>query len=269
MRGLVTYYTLFVTELHSRRVHPLDSTSHPDEAFIIQTMRHLTDDVDGALRGNCLLICDHDRKSAAVERFLAPAGVRVIRTPILNELKEIAVQLQHVRRDRHVCEVRVDGVQDLSITGDLLFGSVRWLRCDWGRDRVCAPAERPHPQSGWKTPCFTALGDRRGRMRDRDAVIGRRVLIIGAQARDSETHSRDHQNSVSRTVISSLESSLDSCFLRVCRQDRTCSYPAFDRNLFTDCSRRTYGAVTRHASSRRAAARKGIVSHSQAARRRF
>jgi hypothetical protein len=83
-RGLVTYYTVFVIELHSRRVHVLGSTRHPDEAFVIQTMRHLTDDVDGVLRGNRMLICDRDRKwSAAVERFLAAAGVRVIRTPFL------------------------------------------------------------------------------------------------------------------------------------------------------------------------------------------
>ena len=84
VRGLVTYYTVFVIELHSRRVHVLGSTPHPDDAFVIQTMRHLTDDVDGVLRGDRLLICDRDRKwSAGVECFLATAGVRVIRTPLL------------------------------------------------------------------------------------------------------------------------------------------------------------------------------------------
>ena len=84
LRGLVTYYTVFVIELHSRRVQVLGSTRHPDEAFVFQTMRHLTDDVDGVLRGDRMLICDRDRKwSAAVERFLATGGVRVIRTPFL------------------------------------------------------------------------------------------------------------------------------------------------------------------------------------------
>jgi putative transposase len=38
VRGLVTYYTVFVIELHSRRVHVLGSTPHPDEAFVVQTM---------------------------------------------------------------------------------------------------------------------------------------------------------------------------------------------------------------------------------------
>ena len=82
VRGLVTYYTVFVIELHSRRVHVLGSTPHPDEAFVVQTMRHLTNGVDGVLRRDRLLICDRDRKwSAAVECVLAAAGVRVIRTP--------------------------------------------------------------------------------------------------------------------------------------------------------------------------------------------
>jgi putative transposase len=84
VRGLVTYYTAFVIELHSRRVHVLGSTPYPDEAFVVQTMRHLTNEVDEVFRGNRLLICDRDRKrSAAVEGFLASAGVKVIRTPFL------------------------------------------------------------------------------------------------------------------------------------------------------------------------------------------
>src|ERR687898_275294 len=49
-----------------------------------KTMRARSNDVDGALRGNRLLICDRDRKwSASVERFLAAADVRLIRTPFL------------------------------------------------------------------------------------------------------------------------------------------------------------------------------------------
>jgi transposase InsO family protein len=84
VRGLVTYYTVFVIELHSRRVQILGSTPYPDETFVIQTMRQLTNEIDGALGENRLLICDRDRKwSAAVERFLATAGVRIIRTPFL------------------------------------------------------------------------------------------------------------------------------------------------------------------------------------------
>ncbi len=83
VRGLVTYYTLLVIELRSRRVHVLGSTPQPDDTFVVQTMRQLTDDVDGLLAGT-MLICDRDRKwSAAAEPFLATAGVRMIRTPFL------------------------------------------------------------------------------------------------------------------------------------------------------------------------------------------
>ena len=43
-------------------------SQYPDEAFIVQAMRHLTDDIDGVLGRGRVLICDRDRKwsSAAV-----------------------------------------------------------------------------------------------------------------------------------------------------------------------------------------------------------
>jgi len=82
VRGLVTFYTVFVIELHTRRVHVLGSTPYPDEAFVIQTMRRLTDPVEGCLRTPSVLICDRDRKwSVAVQHFLKTAGVRVVQTP--------------------------------------------------------------------------------------------------------------------------------------------------------------------------------------------
>lgn len=82
VRGLVTYYTVFVIELQTRRVHVLGSTPYPDEEFVIQTMRHLTDPVEGVLRTRSILICDRDRKwSVAVQHFLETAGVRVVQTP--------------------------------------------------------------------------------------------------------------------------------------------------------------------------------------------
>jgi putative transposase len=37
--GLLTYYTAFVIELHSRRVHVIGSTPHPDNAFVVQASR--------------------------------------------------------------------------------------------------------------------------------------------------------------------------------------------------------------------------------------
>lgn len=81
-RGLVTCYTAFVIERYSRRVHVLGSTPNPDEAFVLQTIRPLTSEIDGFLRNGRVLISDRDPKwSSAVRRFLEEAGVRVMRTP--------------------------------------------------------------------------------------------------------------------------------------------------------------------------------------------
>jgi putative transposase len=77
VRGLVTYFTVFVIELHSR-----GSTPHPDEAFVLQTMRHLTNHIDGVVQNGRVLVCDGDGKwSRAVLQVLDVAGIRVIRTP--------------------------------------------------------------------------------------------------------------------------------------------------------------------------------------------
>jgi hypothetical protein len=51
VHGLVTYYTVFAIELQSRRVHIGGSTRHPDEAFVVPAMRHLTDGFDGSWDG--------------------------------------------------------------------------------------------------------------------------------------------------------------------------------------------------------------------------
>jgi hypothetical protein len=48
-RGSVTYFTVFVIELHSRRVHVAGSTRHPNDAFVVQAMRDLTNAIDGVL----------------------------------------------------------------------------------------------------------------------------------------------------------------------------------------------------------------------------
>jgi putative transposase len=53
-RGLVTCYTVFVIELQSRRVQLVGGTRHPDEAFVLQAMRHFTDGAEGVLgRAGC------------------------------------------------------------------------------------------------------------------------------------------------------------------------------------------------------------------------
>jgi putative transposase len=82
-RGLVTYYTLFVLDLRTRRVQVVGSTPHPDEAFMTQAARYLTDVGDGFLVGYRALICDRDTKwMDGFRRLIEGAGVRVVQTPI-------------------------------------------------------------------------------------------------------------------------------------------------------------------------------------------
>jgi len=81
-RGLVTYYTVFVIDLASRRVQILGSTPHPDDLFMRQVSRTLTAADEGILVGHRVLICDRDAKwSAPVRERLAEAGLRVVQTP--------------------------------------------------------------------------------------------------------------------------------------------------------------------------------------------
>jgi hypothetical protein len=62
VRGLETSYTVFVIDLQSRRVQVVGSTRHPDEAFVVQATRHLTDGVENVLGPDRVLICDRDPK---------------------------------------------------------------------------------------------------------------------------------------------------------------------------------------------------------------
>jgi putative transposase len=81
-RGLVTFYTVFVIDLASRRVQILGSTPHPEVVFMQQVVRTLTMNEPGARPALDVLICDRDRKwSGEVRRQLRDAGTRVVLTP--------------------------------------------------------------------------------------------------------------------------------------------------------------------------------------------
>jgi putative transposase len=81
-RGLVTFYTLFVIELATRRVQIVGCTPHPDEAFMVQAGRTMTAFDEGALACCRMLICDRDQKwSASVRQTLEECNVRMGRTP--------------------------------------------------------------------------------------------------------------------------------------------------------------------------------------------
>jgi putative transposase len=75
--GLVTYNLLFVMELATRRVHFSGFTTNPDEGWMLQVARNLTDAEAGFLRGKKYLLMDRDAKfSEAFRVILEQAGVR-------------------------------------------------------------------------------------------------------------------------------------------------------------------------------------------------
>jgi transposase InsO family protein len=78
-RGLTTYYVFFVLKHASRAVHVAGITTNPDEMFMCQVARNLTDHVDGFLRGIRFLVVDRDNKFTQQFRgLLSDAGVKVI-----------------------------------------------------------------------------------------------------------------------------------------------------------------------------------------------
>jgi putative transposase len=70
LRGLASYYVLFVIELAKRIVHIAGITIEPNEGWMMQVARNLTDQFSGCLVGKSHLILDRDTKYAAPFRRL-------------------------------------------------------------------------------------------------------------------------------------------------------------------------------------------------------
>ena len=92
-RGLVTHYVLFEIHHATRVVEIAGITTSPNNAFIAQVARNLTDSVDGFLRDKKFLVLDRDAKfTDQFRRILDDAGVNVVQTayqaPDMNALAE-------------------------------------------------------------------------------------------------------------------------------------------------------------------------------------
>jgi putative transposase len=106
-RGLVTYYTVFVIDLASRRVQIVGSTPFPNDLFMRQMSRTLTAADEGILGAHRVLICDRDAKwSALVRAQLGEAGIRVVQTPY-QAPNANAYAERFVRSIKHECLTRV------------------------------------------------------------------------------------------------------------------------------------------------------------------
>ena len=80
--GLVTFYLLLVIKLSTRRVHCAGCTPHPDDAWMKQVSKNLTDPFDGFLGAGSYVLMDRDTKySGAFRRILTEAKVEIVRLP--------------------------------------------------------------------------------------------------------------------------------------------------------------------------------------------
>jgi hypothetical protein len=79
---LIRYVVLFVMKLKTRTVEIAGSTSQPDETWMTQVARNLTNAEDGFLRGTEYLILDRDPLYIAAFRdVLRAGGVKPLRLP--------------------------------------------------------------------------------------------------------------------------------------------------------------------------------------------
>jgi len=117
-RGLVTYYVLLLIDLKSRRVHIAGATPYPDESFMAQVARNLTDLVDGFLLTKRILICDRDDKfTEQFKRLIEACGVRVVVTPY-------QAPNCNAHAERFVRSIKEECLQRM-----ILFGERNLLRC--------------------------------------------------------------------------------------------------------------------------------------------
>jgi hypothetical protein len=80
--GLKTYYLLFFMEVATRKVHFAGATMHPNDAWMEQVAKHVTDPDNGFLKGKKILLLDRDTKfTASFLSTLKQAGVEPTFTP--------------------------------------------------------------------------------------------------------------------------------------------------------------------------------------------
>jgi putative transposase len=80
--GLVTFYLLFVMEVGTRRVHFAGCSTNPDELWMKQIARNLTDVFDGFLNGKRYVLMDRDGKFCpAFREILKNEDIKPVQLP--------------------------------------------------------------------------------------------------------------------------------------------------------------------------------------------
>jgi putative transposase len=81
-QGLATFYLLFVLEQSTRKVQLAGCTCHPDESWMLQIARNLTDFEEGFLRSKRYVLIDRDTKySHDFRQQLELVGPKCLRLP--------------------------------------------------------------------------------------------------------------------------------------------------------------------------------------------
>jgi putative transposase len=156
-RGLITYYTLFVIDLRSRRGHVAGSTPTPDAWCMAQAARRRTEAVDGFLASHQIVLGDRDRQwTDDFRRIVQGAGVRIVLIPV-RAPNANAYAERFVRSIREECLDRL-----------ILFGEGRLFRA-LDEFVVHSHGERTHQGLGNEriTPAAAAAGGTQVRCRDR------------------------------------------------------------------------------------------------------
>ena len=113
-KGLITHYILFFIDIASRSVHVAGTTPHPDNAWMTQVARNITDASNGFLRDKRYLLLDRDTKySDAFRGILVREGIQVIRLPRSPNLNAFAERF--VRSIKEECLTRMIFVGQASL----------------------------------------------------------------------------------------------------------------------------------------------------------
>jgi putative transposase len=100
---LVTQYLLFVISLADRAVKIAGITTRPDELWMLQIARNVTDAQVGAIRAKRYLIIDRDTKySEQFRRLIQDNGTNVIRLPPMSSNLNAYAE-RFVRSIKHEC----------------------------------------------------------------------------------------------------------------------------------------------------------------------
>ena len=121
--GLVTYYLLFVMHVATRRVEFAGCTPNPDEPWMKQIARTLTDCDEGFLTGKRYVIMDRDSKYTEEFRsILDQGGVKPVRlpphSPDLNSHME-----------RFILSIKTECLSRLILLGRRCFGGLPPSSC--------------------------------------------------------------------------------------------------------------------------------------------